>query len=147
MTDAEYAVKANDLLKSVELKLCGAFGKSTQHGAHMRALWASTISFFMAFVGWFALAPVAIEVCHSVGACENQLYSYCEYPERMTYKKFKNIKSKKLYCQYGKEGSNERKLTGCKPVPTACIPTLSAQPNVLCTLLTLLLRRSSRRPA
>ena len=118
MADADYAVKVNDQLESVELKLCGALGKNKQHGAHMRAFWASTISFFMAFVGWFALAPVAIEVCHSVGACENQLYSYYEYPERMAYKKFKNIKSGKFYCQYGKEGSNENKPTGCKPVPT-----------------------------
>ena len=67
MADADYAVKVNDQLESVELKLCGALGKNKQHGAHMRAFWASTISFFMAFVGWFALAPVAIEVCHSVG--------------------------------------------------------------------------------
>merc|ERR1719387_344707 len=38
----------------------------------MRAFWASTCSFFIAFVGWFPLAPVAIDVIYSIGECENQ---------------------------------------------------------------------------
>jgi len=73
MSGEEYALQVNEQLKAVELKL-HKIGKDKKHGAHMRAFWASTISFFMAFVGWFALAPVAIEVCHSIDACENQLY-------------------------------------------------------------------------
>jgi len=117
MSDGEYALRVNDQLKAVELKLCGAIGKDKKHGAHMRAFWASTISFFMAFVGWFALAPVAIEVCHSIEACENQLYDPVQYPTRKAFMKFKSIKNGKLYCQYGKVGK-DKQPTACKDVPS-----------------------------
>jgi len=117
MADQDYAVKVNDNNKSVELKLCGAIGRDKRHGAHMRAFWASTISFFMAFIGWFALAPLAIEVCNSIEVCENQLYPPVANPKRKAFLKFKAIKSGKKYCQYGKIGG-DKKPTDCKDVPT-----------------------------
>ena len=46
----------------------------------MRAFWASTISFFLAFLGWFALAPLSLEVATSIGQCENQLYPPAQNP-------------------------------------------------------------------
>lgn len=116
MSGEEYALQVNEQLKAVELKL-HKIGKDKKHGAHMRAFWASTISFFMAFVGWFALAPVAIEVCHSIDACENQLYPPVGTPTRKAFLKFKDIKTGKLYCQYGKSGDDAKSPTGCEPVP------------------------------
>jgi len=118
MSDTDFAVRVNDQNKSVELKLCGAIGRDKRHGAHMRAFWASTISFFMAFVGWFALSPIAIEVCSSIGACENQLYSPVDYPKRKAFLKFKAIATGKKYCQYGKVGG-DKAPTDCQDVPTA----------------------------
>ena len=40
-------------LKSTELPLL-RLGGTVQENPHMRAFWASTCSFFIAFVGWFA---------------------------------------------------------------------------------------------
>jgi NNP family nitrate/nitrite transporter-like MFS transporter len=81
----------------------------------MRAFWASTISFFLAFLGWFALAPLALDVAQSMEICENQKYPPATNPKRKAYLKFKNLKTEKLYCRYGK--NNKDKPTDCKPVP------------------------------
>jgi hypothetical protein len=60
---SEYAVKVNENNKTVELNLLPSkLGRDVKHGAHLRASWASTVSFLLAFVGWFALAPIAIDV-------------------------------------------------------------------------------------
>ena len=58
------------------LRVCG----TVQQNPHMRAFWASTISFFLAFLGWFALAPLGLEVATSMGQCENQLYPPASNP-------------------------------------------------------------------
>ncbi|CAE7247528.1 NRT2.5 [Symbiodinium sp. CCMP2592] len=82
----------------------------------MRAFWASTISFFLAFLGWFALAPLGLEVATSMGTCENQLFPPTDFPTRPAYLKFKNLKSGLSYCQYGvlKE---DGKPIDCEDVP------------------------------
>jgi len=116
MADEDYAVRVDANNKSVELKLCGAIGKDRKHGAHMRAFWASTISFFMAFVGWFALSPIAIEVCTSIEACENQLFPPLNNPTRTAFLKFKAIATGKQFCQFGKVG-DAKKPTDCEDVP------------------------------
>merc|ERR550514_1560877 len=67
----------------------------------MRAFWASTCSFFIAFVGWFALAPVAVDVMYSIGQCENQLYKVADHPTRKAFVTFKDIKTKEPYCVHG----------------------------------------------
>ena len=117
-----YAVKTNELNKAVELNLsCTKLGRDAKHGCHMRAFWASTSSFFLAFVGWFALAPVAVDVAHSIGICENQLYLPMENPSRPAFLKFKVVDNSKLqqripYCTHGTVGE-DKKPTDCKPVP------------------------------
>merc|ERR1712032_1378106 len=63
-----------------------------------------------------ALAPIAIEVCSSIEACENQLYPPVDHPKRKAFLKFKAIASKKPYCQYGKVGG-DKSPTECKDVP------------------------------
>jgi NNP family nitrate/nitrite transporter-like MFS transporter len=115
--EREYAAEVNENLKATVLNLNPMLvGHSKKHGAHMRAFWASTISFFLAFLGWFALAPVALEVCHSIDACENQLYPPVANPKRKAFLKFKNIKNGKMYCQYGKVGE-DKNPTDCEDVP------------------------------
>ena len=43
----------NEGMKSTELPLL-RLGGTVQENPHLRAFWASTCSFFIAFVGWFA---------------------------------------------------------------------------------------------
>ena len=95
------------------LRVCG----TVQQNPHMRAFWASTISFFLAFLGWFALAPLGLEVATSMGQCENQLYPPASNPTRPAYLKYKNLKSGLTYCQYGTVKNSDGKLTDCQPVP------------------------------
>ena len=66
--------------------------------------------------GWFALAPLGLEVATSMGTCENQLFPPTDFPTRPAYLKFKNLKSGLSYCQYGvlKE---DGQLIDCKDVP------------------------------
>jgi NNP family nitrate/nitrite transporter-like MFS transporter len=112
-----YAVKTNELNKATELNLsCTKLGRDSKHGCHMRAFWASTSSFFLAFVGWFALAPVAVDVAHSISICENQLYPPMENPTRTAFLKFKTVDGGIPYCTHGKVGE-DKKPTDCKPVP------------------------------
>ena len=138
-----YAVKTNELNKAVELNLsCTKLGRDAKHGCHMRAFWASTSSFFLAFVGWFALAPVAVDVAHSISICENQLYPPMENPSRTAFLKFKTVDGGIAYCTHGKVGE-DKKPTDCKPVPaasTAAAGSVDAQqynfkilPKCVCT--------------
>ena len=87
--------------KSMELPLL-RLGGSVKQNPHMRAFWGATCSFFIAFVGWFALAPVALDVIHSIGMCENQLYVIEEEPTRPAFLGYKNIKTGKSFCVHGK---------------------------------------------
>ena len=70
--------------------------------------------------GWFALAPLGLEVATSMGTCENQLFPPTDFPTRPAYLKFKNLKSGLSYCQYGvlKE---DGKLIDCKDVPADAV--------------------------
>ena len=144
----EYKLAVDSSKKATELPLLRVCG-TVQQNPHMRAFWASTISFFLAFLGyfveffhgtpefsslgtlisevimarcvssqgWFALAPLGLEVATSMGTCENQLFPPTDFPTRPAYLKFKNLKSGLSYCQYGvlKE---DGKLIDCKDVPT-----------------------------
>jgi NNP family nitrate/nitrite transporter-like MFS transporter len=108
----EFKLVTNELNKATELVLWRIDGSRSQN-PHMRAFWGSTISFFLAFLGWFALAPLGLEVAYSMGICENQLFDPVENPKRKSFIKFKNIKTLKMYCQYGKLDD----LSDCKEVP------------------------------
>jgi len=108
----EYAVEVNENNKAVVFNLMPSkLGRDSKHGAHMRAFWASTISFFLAFVGWFALAPIALDVAHSISMCENQVYPPEKYPTRTAFLKYKSVKTKEPYCRFGTVGGD---------VPTDC---------------------------
>jgi len=85
----------------------------------MRAFWASTISFFLAFLGWFALAPVALDVAYSMEICETQKFppslETMQNLKRPAFLKYKNLAKDKAYCRFGKNDAS--KPTDCKPVP------------------------------
>jgi len=96
-----FKCKVNQDMKSTELPLLRLSG-SVKQNPHMRAFWGATCSFFIAFVGWFALAPVALDVIHSIGMCENQLYIVEDEPTRPAFLGYKNIKTGKTFCVHGK---------------------------------------------
>ena len=123
MTEAEkqaerdqFKCRVNENLKATELPLLRLSGTVKQN-PHMRAFWASTCSFFIAFVGWFALAPVAVDVMYSIGQCENQLYLEPATVEkdmtRPAFVAYKSLATGKPYCVHGaKEDGSD-----CKEIP------------------------------
>jgi NNP family nitrate/nitrite transporter-like MFS transporter len=76
----EFEVPTNDQNKCTEFKPfktvlgfipyphCGASKKTNPH---MRAFWAATMAFMMAFIGWFAFAPLLFVVRKDIGICDN----------------------------------------------------------------------------
>jgi len=109
----DFKLAVNEGNKATELPLLRV-GGSVSENPHMRAFWFATVSFFLAFLGWFALAPLGLEVAKSMEICENQKYPPELFPTRKAYLKFKNLKSEKLYCRYGKAGNSDNP-SGCKP--------------------------------
>ena len=126
MSDFKLAVDENN--KATELPLLRVCG-SVQQNPHMRAFWAATISFFLAFLGWFALAPLGLEVATSMGQCENQLYPVESNPKRAAYLKYKNLKSGLEYCQYGKVLNSNDVPTDCNPVPANKVTATNGEQN------------------
>jgi hypothetical protein len=84
--------------KSVEPPLLHVIG-TVQQKPHMRVFWASMISFFLAFLGWVALAPRTLDGEQSMVVCENQLYPPQEFPKRTAYLKYKTLGTLMTYCQ------------------------------------------------
>ena len=123
MSDFKLAVDENN--KATELPLLRICG-TVQQNPHMRAFWGSTISFFLAFLGWFALAPLGLEVATSMGQCENQLYPPDSNPTRVAYLKYKNISTTQTYCQYGVVKGADDTPTDCQDVPSDIANSLTA---------------------
>ena len=48
------------------------WGSKLKTNPQMRAFWFATISFFLAFTGWFCLAPLLPVIRESIGICDNQ---------------------------------------------------------------------------
>jgi NNP family nitrate/nitrite transporter-like MFS transporter len=46
-------------------------GKRKTTNPHMRAFWAATLAFMLAFIGWFAFAPLMTVVRKDIGLCDN----------------------------------------------------------------------------
>jgi NNP family nitrate/nitrite transporter-like MFS transporter len=73
----ELPVDANE--KSMEFKpfkfrgplLLPHCGKRLKTNPHMRAFWAATLTFMLAFIGWFAFAPLMTVVRKDIGICDN----------------------------------------------------------------------------
>lgn len=127
----EYKLAVNENNRATELPLLRV-GGTVEQNPHMRAFWCSTISFFLAFLGWFALAPLALDVARSMEICENQKFPVDQFPKRPAYLKFKNIKTDKTYCVYG--ANDKAKPTDCNEVPSdiAALPTCNATVTTGC---------------
>ncbi|CAK9051924.1 unnamed protein product [Durusdinium trenchii] len=113
---AEFKLAVDENNKATELPLLRICG-TVRENPHMRAFWGSTFSFFLAFLGWFALAPLGLEVATSMGRCENQLYPTESNPKRVAYLKYKNISTSEPYCQYG-QLKDDGTPTDCADVPS-----------------------------
>jgi len=48
------------------------FGVTLMTGTHMRGFWFATVSFFLAFLGWFSIAPLIVIIRKDLGICDNQ---------------------------------------------------------------------------
>merc|ERR1719460_1105318 len=46
-------------------------GRRKKTNPHMRAFWAATLAFMLAFIGWFAFAPLMVVVRKDIGLCDN----------------------------------------------------------------------------
>jgi len=55
--------------KATELRLL-SWGKTKEENPHMRGFWFATMSFFWAFIGWFAFAPLMSVVREDIGLCD-----------------------------------------------------------------------------
>jgi NNP family nitrate/nitrite transporter-like MFS transporter len=113
----EFRLQVDENNKATEFPLWKVSG-SRETNPHMRAFWGATISFFLAFLGWFALAPLALDVASSMGICENQLFDPLSEAgkKRPAFLKFKNLKTEKAYCIYGQVKSGD-KVVDCKAPP------------------------------
>lgn len=96
----------------------------------MRAFWASTISFFLAFFGWFALTPVVLEVATSIGICENQLFPPEKFPNRPAYLSYKDLNSGLTYCSHGVRMKGGQAVDCEVPTKLDDPSDLSERPNV-----------------
>ena len=79
----------------------------------------------LAFLGWFALAPLGLEVATSINMCENQKFPPAEYPLRPAYLKYKSLKTGLEYCQYGKVKDGDT-ITDCAAVPANIMSSATA---------------------
>jgi len=48
------------------------YGSKLKTNPQMRAFWFAVLSFFLAFTGWFCLAPLMPVIRESIGICDNQ---------------------------------------------------------------------------
>jgi NNP family nitrate/nitrite transporter-like MFS transporter len=107
-----YKLKVNHENKATELPLL-RLGGTGRENPHMRAFWGSAISVFMGFFGWFALAPVTLDVMHSVGVCENQLFVVGKDLTRKAFVEYVNKDNTQAYCVHGKLADS----SDCNDIP------------------------------
>jgi len=75
----EYEVPVDAALQCTEFKpfvfwgpcLVPRCGKRRRTSPHMRAFWGATLGFMLAFIGWFAFAPLLTVVRVDLGLCDN----------------------------------------------------------------------------
>jgi NNP family nitrate/nitrite transporter-like MFS transporter len=65
----DYDMPVDAYNKACEIRTC-SFKRP-----HMRAFWFATIGFFMAFVGWFAMAPIMKTIKAEIGVTKSQVYN------------------------------------------------------------------------
>jgi len=78
----EFEVPVDSQQKCTEFrpfKMCGIVpvphcGRRRSTNPHMRAFWAATLAFMLAFIGWFAFAPLLTVVRVDLRLCDNDAY-------------------------------------------------------------------------
>ena len=76
----QFELPVDDRNKSTEFKpfkMMGPIpypncGRRRATNPHMRGFWAATLAFMLAFIGWFAFAPLLTVVREDIGLCDNQ---------------------------------------------------------------------------
>jgi len=75
----EFELQVNSVLRATEFKpfqkkLCCPIrcGKTLKTNPQMRGFWFATVSFFLAFLGWFSMAPLMVVIREDIGLCDNQ---------------------------------------------------------------------------
>jgi nitrate/nitrite transporter NarK len=80
MSKVEWEVRTNEQDKCLDFhpfKMKMGFipvphcGRRKATNPHMRAFWAATLAFMLAFIGWFAFAPLMTVVRKDIGVCDN----------------------------------------------------------------------------
>ncbi|CAK9012746.1 unnamed protein product [Durusdinium trenchii] len=122
---SEFKLAVDEKNKATELPLRRVWGTASAN-PHMRAFWGATLSFFLAFLGWFALAPLGLEVAASLGTCENLMYPPESHPKRLAYLKYTNLTSGDQYCQYGLI-PDDVKPSDCAEVPVPSVAGASTE--------------------
>jgi len=75
----KFELPTNSLLRATEFKpfqLCCLIrcGKTLKTNPHNRGFWFGTVSFFLAFFGWFSMAPLMVLIREDIGICDNQAW-------------------------------------------------------------------------
>jgi NNP family nitrate/nitrite transporter-like MFS transporter len=110
---------------------CGLHvGKSKRTNPHMRAFWFATLSFFLAFTGWFCLMPLTTIIREDIGICDNQERMDAGLDESCECKA--NCKATLSYAKMGNVGS-----TVVVRVIVGSMLELFGPVNVQCVLLSL----------
>jgi len=75
----EFELPVNSVLRATEFKpfqkkFCCPIrcGKTLKTNPQMRGFWFATVSFFLAFLGWFSMAPLMVVIREDIGICDNQ---------------------------------------------------------------------------
>jgi len=74
-------------------------GRRKATSPHQRAFWAATLAFTLAFIGWFAFAPLLVYVRRDIGICDNA--------EQVR----ANLEDMSVKCQCKKGGECKRVIT------------------------------------
>eukprot|EP00972_Heterocapsa_arctica_P037048 5453670-Heterocapsa_arctica.AAC.1 len=91
-TTVVFEVAVDERNKSLEFKpfkmVAGVIpvpfcGKSKQTNPHMRGFWGATIAFMLAFIGWFAFAPLLTVVRKDIGICDNNAAIQLDIEEKV----------------------------------------------------------------
>jgi NNP family nitrate/nitrite transporter-like MFS transporter len=74
-----FELEVDNHLKALNFSPMNGWGRRVKTNPHMRAFWMATLSFFLGFLGWFALAPLMpiirenIDGPDGVNMCDNRV--------------------------------------------------------------------------
>mmetsp|Transcript_98477 Transcript_98477/g.205370 ORF Transcript_98477/g.205370 Transcript_98477/m.205370 type:complete len:598 (+) Transcript_98477:80-1873(+) len=114
---SQFEVRVDDDNKAVEMSFRPSAFWSRHEGVHMRGFCGGTISLFLAFFAWFAMAPIALDMMHSISLCENERFPPEEYPTRYAFMVYTSLETGESYCRYGKVLDSDGHVEDCVDPP------------------------------